>query len=218
MADTAAHVVDHVLPLAPVRQWVLSLPFALRFAVVFDRELCRVVRSAFIDTVLVELRRRALQQGVVDGRSGAVVAVQRFGGSINLDVHSKCVFTVDVLRCPGCDGRRCTLRAGHRACSRGPEEQVDTVWRPTRPARTCRGRFHGEHSGIRPMPGKRGPCEPESQAPGGDVGAPEVAWEEEGPRDMGGGGRRWGGLFVLCPAGSTSAMVIRSTRRRWRSG
>jgi hypothetical protein len=31
MADTAAHLVDRVLPEAPVRQWVLSLPFALRY-------------------------------------------------------------------------------------------------------------------------------------------------------------------------------------------
>ena len=30
MADTAAHLVDRVLPQAPVRQWVLSLPFSLR--------------------------------------------------------------------------------------------------------------------------------------------------------------------------------------------
>ena len=31
MADTAAHLVDRVLPEAPVRQWVLSLPFSLRY-------------------------------------------------------------------------------------------------------------------------------------------------------------------------------------------
>jgi hypothetical protein len=30
MADTAAHLVDRVLPEVPVRQWLLSLPFALR--------------------------------------------------------------------------------------------------------------------------------------------------------------------------------------------
>ena len=28
MADTAAHLVDRVFPVVPVRQWVLSLPFA----------------------------------------------------------------------------------------------------------------------------------------------------------------------------------------------
>jgi len=87
MADTAAHLVDSVLPAVPVRQWVLSLPFSLRFAVAFDRELCRAVRKVFMDTVLAELRRRARRQGIADGRSGAVVCVQRFGGSLNLNVH-----------------------------------------------------------------------------------------------------------------------------------
>jgi hypothetical protein len=31
MADTAAHLVDRVFPEVPVRQWVLSVPFALRY-------------------------------------------------------------------------------------------------------------------------------------------------------------------------------------------
>jgi hypothetical protein len=31
MAETAALLVDDVLPQQPVRQWVLSLPFALRY-------------------------------------------------------------------------------------------------------------------------------------------------------------------------------------------
>ena len=30
MAQTAAHLVDHVIPPVPVRQWVLSLPIPLR--------------------------------------------------------------------------------------------------------------------------------------------------------------------------------------------
>jgi hypothetical protein len=87
MADAAAHLVDRVLPAVPVRQWVLTLPFELRFAVAFDRALCRAVRGAFMDGVLSALRRRARRQGVADGRSGAVVCVQRFGGALNLNVH-----------------------------------------------------------------------------------------------------------------------------------
>jgi len=31
MADIAAHLVDRVFPIVPVRQWVLSLPFVLRY-------------------------------------------------------------------------------------------------------------------------------------------------------------------------------------------
>jgi len=32
MAETAAHLVDAVIPEVPVRQWVLSLPYDIRFA------------------------------------------------------------------------------------------------------------------------------------------------------------------------------------------
>lgn len=31
MVETAAHLVDHVLPEQPIRQWVISFPFPLRF-------------------------------------------------------------------------------------------------------------------------------------------------------------------------------------------
>ncbi len=30
MSETAAYLVDHVIPSVPVRQWVLALPIALR--------------------------------------------------------------------------------------------------------------------------------------------------------------------------------------------
>ena len=30
MSETAIHLVDHVLPLKPIRQWVISFPFQLR--------------------------------------------------------------------------------------------------------------------------------------------------------------------------------------------
>jgi hypothetical protein len=66
---------------------VLSLPFSLRFVVAFDRELCRQVRTVFMESVMAALRRRARRQGVRMGRSGAVVFVQLFGGALNLNVH-----------------------------------------------------------------------------------------------------------------------------------
>jgi hypothetical protein len=36
MADFAAHHRDHVMPHVPVRQWVLTVPFRLRFGMAFD--------------------------------------------------------------------------------------------------------------------------------------------------------------------------------------
>jgi hypothetical protein len=45
------------------------------------------VTGIALRTVLGFLRRRARHEGVVDGRSGAVVVIQRFGGALNLNVH-----------------------------------------------------------------------------------------------------------------------------------
>jgi len=44
MADTAAHLVNRVLPADPVRQWVLAHPFGLRYRLAFDVRLVRDVR------------------------------------------------------------------------------------------------------------------------------------------------------------------------------
>jgi hypothetical protein len=59
MADTAAHLVDRVFPAVPVRQYVLSLPFTLRYRLAFDHELCSEVLRIFVQTVFTSLRRRA---------------------------------------------------------------------------------------------------------------------------------------------------------------
>ena len=87
MAERAAHLVDHVLPDVPLRQWVLSLPHRLRYLLAWDHDLCRAVAGVYVRAVLGFLRARARRTGVSDERSGAVVMIQRFGGALNLTVH-----------------------------------------------------------------------------------------------------------------------------------
>jgi len=88
MADTAAHLVDRVLPEVPVRQWVLSLPFALRYRLAYDAPLVRDVLAIFVQSVFASLRRRARKQwAIASGHGGAVTFVQRFGDALNLNVH-----------------------------------------------------------------------------------------------------------------------------------
>lgn len=87
MAERAAHLVDHVFPDVPVRQWVLSLPYRLRYRLAWDHELCRAVVAVSLRAVLGWLRSRARLDDVADGRGGAVAIVQRFGGALNLNVH-----------------------------------------------------------------------------------------------------------------------------------
>ena len=59
MADTAAHLVDSILPRVAVRQWVLTLPFALRYRLAYAGELAGAVLSLFIRALFASLRRRA---------------------------------------------------------------------------------------------------------------------------------------------------------------
>jgi hypothetical protein len=43
MTERAAHLVDAVLPWVPVRQWVLTVPYRLRYRMAFDHDLSRAV-------------------------------------------------------------------------------------------------------------------------------------------------------------------------------
>ena len=88
MADTAAHLVERVLPEAPVRQWVLSLPFSLRYRLAYDASLTSAVLAVFVRAVFASLRRRARTHwNLARTECGAVTFVQRFGDALNLNVH-----------------------------------------------------------------------------------------------------------------------------------
>jgi hypothetical protein len=90
MADTAAHLVDRVIPEVPVRQWVLSLPHPLRYRLAYDSGLCSRVLTLFIRTLFASLRRRARGQWREEAKQlhcGAVTFIQRSGDALNLNLH-----------------------------------------------------------------------------------------------------------------------------------
>ena len=87
MADTAAHLVDRVLPLASYRQWVLSVPKRLRLRLARDPEWASWVGKLAVRAIGAWQRRIARARGARDPRTGAITFVQRFGGLVNLNVH-----------------------------------------------------------------------------------------------------------------------------------
>src|SRR5262249_15647880 len=87
MHDTAAHLVDRVLPDVPYRQWVLSLPRPLRFLLAYRPQLVRPVLQMFLRAVFVWQRRQVRRAGVVGGRPGAGTVIQPFGPALNLNIH-----------------------------------------------------------------------------------------------------------------------------------
>ena len=72
MADTAAHLVDRVFPEVPVRQWVLSLPHAVRYRLAYDSSTIGKVLQIFIRALFASLRRRAREAGIEQAQCGAI--------------------------------------------------------------------------------------------------------------------------------------------------
>ena len=93
MAEQAAHLVDHVIPAVAVRQWVLSLPFWLRYRVAYDHKLLSEILAVWSRTVTNFYRKRAREQhGIADGHCAAISAVQRFGDGLRLNPHVHSLF------------------------------------------------------------------------------------------------------------------------------
>jgi len=86
-ADTAAHLVDRVLPEAPYRQWVLTFPWEFRFLLAMDRKFLSEMLRVFLRTIFAWQRLRGRRAGIPDGQPGAVTFIQRFGGILNLNPH-----------------------------------------------------------------------------------------------------------------------------------
>ena len=81
MTERAAHRVDAVPPRVPVRQWVLTVPYRLRYRMAFDYGLSRAVLGVFTRVLLDVYTRNARARGIAGGRTGTVTVLQRAGGA-----------------------------------------------------------------------------------------------------------------------------------------
>ena len=91
MAETAAHLVDRVLPVVPIRQSVLSLPRSLRTMLGYEPALLGAAMQVFVRAVLGWIRGKVRERiGPLDARDVhpvAVTFVQRFGDALDLNPH-----------------------------------------------------------------------------------------------------------------------------------
>ena len=97
MAQSAAHLVDEVIPRVPVRQWVLSFPIPLRILFAAHPELLTSVLR-IIHRVIAGflLKQAALKRATAD--AGAFTLIQRFGSAANLKIHLHCLVLDGVYR------------------------------------------------------------------------------------------------------------------------
>ena len=87
MAESAALLVDKVLPHKPLRQWVLSFPFPLRLLFAKDPQLMRDVLNLVHRAISTYLIKKAGLKKKSGAKTGSVTFIQRFGGSLNLNIH-----------------------------------------------------------------------------------------------------------------------------------
>src|SRR5215813_4423874 len=94
MAQTAAHLVECVIPWVPTRQWVVSVPVPLRYWMAASQELTAQVHTIIRTTIGQYYVNQAVTRGFerANIQPGSVTFIQRFGSAINLNLHFHCVF------------------------------------------------------------------------------------------------------------------------------
>jgi hypothetical protein len=129
MVESAAGLVDHVLPRVPVRQWVLSFPWPLRLLFAARPELLTRVLAVVTRALSTALAHRAGIRAS-DAETGLVTFSQRFGSALNLNVH------LHILALDGAytfDGERLRFHRVPPPTTVELERLLDTlIWRITR--------------------------------------------------------------------------------------
>ena len=94
MAQTAAHLVERVIPWVPTRQWVVPVPVPLRYWMAASQDLTAKVHTIIRTTIGQYYVNRAVARGCARAniQPGSVTFIQRFGSAINLNLHCHCVF------------------------------------------------------------------------------------------------------------------------------
>jgi hypothetical protein len=88
MNEGAANLVDHVLPEhIPIRQWVLTLPYPLRYPLAFDAKHLGHVLHLFTDTVKAWYCRHH-----PGSKTGSVTVIQRASSDLRLNPHFHTLF------------------------------------------------------------------------------------------------------------------------------
>ena len=118
MSELAAQLVEHVIPNVPVRQWVLSLPWSLRYQLAFDAALCRQGRVYRCRVPLVA--SSGGREGMPDGQCGAITVIQRAGSALNLNVHFHSLVLDGVFTRPARPRHRCFMRCPRPRTKRSP--------------------------------------------------------------------------------------------------
>jgi Putative transposase len=94
MAQTAAHLVERVIPWVPTRQWVVSVPVPLRYWMAASQALTAKIHTILRTTVGQYYVNKTVARGFARAniQPGSVTFLQRFGSALNVNLHFHSVF------------------------------------------------------------------------------------------------------------------------------
>src|SRR5215470_13467200 len=94
MAQTAAYLVEQVIPWVPTRQWVVSVPVPLRYWMAASQDLTAQVHTIIRTTIGQYYVNQVVTRGVPRAtvHPGSVTFMQRFGSALNLNLHFHLIF------------------------------------------------------------------------------------------------------------------------------
>jgi len=107
-AESAALLVDEVFPAQPVRQWVLSFAYPLRFLFASRPAIMGQVLGIVYRCIATHLIKKA-GFSCATARTGAVTLIQRFGSALNLNIHFHMLF-LDGVYVDGANGSSTRFR------------------------------------------------------------------------------------------------------------
>ena len=90
MNEKGARIIDEILPMKDVRQWVISFPHRLRYLMsTRPKVITKVLKICVleIERIYKEKGKRSYGVKKKDQRVGMLTLVQRFGSALNLNVH-----------------------------------------------------------------------------------------------------------------------------------
>ena len=85
MAESAAVRGEEIMRQKPMRQWVLSVPFPLRFLFASHPKVMTRVLAIVYRTIATHLTHKA-GFTTTTAKPGAVTLIQRFGSALNLNI------------------------------------------------------------------------------------------------------------------------------------
>jgi hypothetical protein len=94
MAQTAAHLVERVIPWVPTRQWVVSVPVPLLYWMAASQALTAKVHTIIRTTIGQYYVNKTVTRGFPHAKfqPGSVTFLQRFGSALNVNLHLHVIF------------------------------------------------------------------------------------------------------------------------------